>query len=216
MFLLIFFEVIDVKAQLKNTNLPQGYAFAQATAPFRDFQVVPDGGYYSLEYYGNKFAVLNKKTCGDFRAVLQSQQVRLHAYVEGKEWSETVKLWQKYNNSTIITVEINIYGAREIADEVGKVISTFGTFLQQPRYGLYGVGYYNPHYFRVPGFENVESLDTPIITIEEPSSFPIQSAPPDELADPSREVSSILDSLSHHDFLKERAADVRIRRPLLS
>jgi hypothetical protein len=216
MFLLIFFEVIDVKAQLKNTNLPQGYAFTQATAPFRDFRVVPDGAYYSLEYCGNKFAVLNKKICGDFRAVLQSQQVRLHAFVEGKEWSEAVKLWQKYNTSTIITVEINIYGAREIADEVGKVISNFGTFLQQPRYGLYGVGYYNPHYFQVPGFANVESLDTPIITIEEPSSFPIQSAAPDELGDPSREVSSILDSLSHHDFLKERAADVRIRRPLLS
>jgi SWI/SNF-related matrix-associated actin-dependent regulator of chromatin subfamily A3 len=212
--LLIFFEVIDMKAQLKNTNLPQDYAFAQATVPFRDFQVVPDGDYFSLEHYGNKFAVLNKKTSSDFRAVLQSQQVRLHAYVEGKEWSKPVKLWQN-NTSNIITVEINIYGAREIADEVGKVISTFGTFLQPPRYGLYGVGYYNPHYFRVPGFANVESLDTPIITIEEPSSFSIQSTAPDERGDPSREVLSILDSLSHHDFLKERAADVRIRRPLL-
>src|SRR5450756_284363 len=103
MFVLMFFEVIGVKAQLKNKNLLQGCAFAQANAPFRDFEVVPDGDYYSLEYYGNKFAILNKKTCGDFRAVLKCQQVRLHAYVDGKEWSKTLNLEQTKNTSTIVT-----------------------------------------------------------------------------------------------------------------
>lgn len=182
---------------------------------FRHFQVVPEGHCYSLEHHGNKFAVLNKKTCSDFQALLNGQQIRLHAYVRSKEWSNVLKSWQKNKSSTILTVEINIYGAREVADEVGNILSTSGTFLQQPRSGLDGIAYYNPHFFRVPGFSDANSLDTPILTIKDTTSAPIQKAGLDERNDPSVEVASILDSLSHHDFLKERFADVRIRRPLL-
>jgi hypothetical protein len=195
--------------------MPQGYPSALGTAMFRHFQVAPEGIYYSLEHHGNKFAVLNKKTCSDFQEVLNGRQVHLHAYVQSKEWSNALKSWQNDKNSTILTVEINVYGAREVADEVGKVLSTSGTFLQQPRYGLDGIAYYNPHYFRVPGFSDANSLDTPILTVKDTTSAPIQNAGQVERSDASVEVTSILDSLSHHGFLKERVADVRIRRPLL-
>jgi SWI/SNF-related matrix-associated actin-dependent regulator of chromatin subfamily A3 len=213
--LLTFIKIIEVKAQLRSTNMPQGYSSAEGNALFRHFQVVPEGNFYSLEYNGNKFAVLNKKTCSDLQAVFNGRQVRLTAYVQSKEWSNALKSWSKNKNSTTLTVEINMYGMRDVADEVGKVLSAAGTFLQQPRYGLDGISYYNPHYFRVPGFSDADSLDTPILTIKDPGSAPVQNTRPDDRDDASVEVTSILDSLSHHNLLKERVADVRIRQPLL-
>jgi hypothetical protein len=213
-FLLTHIKITDVKAQFKNTEMPQFYSFYQGNAEFRDFRVVPEGMYYSLEHHGNKFAVLNKKTCSAFQEALSGRQVHLRAYVQSKEWLNAHKLWQKNKNSTILTVEINVYGAQEVADEVGNVLSSSGTFLQQPRYGLDGIAYYNPHYFRLPGFSDAASLYTPITTIQDTTPAPIQNAERDR-SDASVEVASILDSLSHHDFLKERVADVRIRRPLL-
>jgi hypothetical protein len=182
---------------------------------FRQFQVVTEGNYYSLEYHGNKFAVLNKKTCSDLHTVLKGRQLQLHAYVQSKEWSNALKSWQKNPSSSILTVEINMYGSRELADEVGKVLSTSGTFLQQPRFGLDGFVYYNPHYFPVPGFSDANAPETPILTIKDPDSAPVQDTRTDERSDASVEVANILDSLSHHGFLKERVADVRIRQQLL-
>lgn len=195
--------------------MPQGDASTQGATTFHNFPVVPEGNHYSLKHFGNTFAILNKKTCNDLQAVLNGRQVNLHAYVQSKEWSNTLQLWQHNRTSTILTVEINIYGAREVADEVGKVLSTLGTFLQQPRYGLDGVAYYNPHYFPVPGYADAYSLDTPIVNIKDTTSAPMQHARRDQPSDSSVEITSILDSLSHHDFLKERVADVRIRQPLL-
>lgn len=204
-----------MKVQLKSTNMPQGYTSAQGNALFRHFQVVNEGNFYSLEYHGNKFAVLNKKTCSDLQSVFDVRQVRFTAYVQSKEWSNALKSWSKNKNSTTLAVEINIYGMRDVADEVGKVLSAAGTFLQQPRYGLDGISYYNPHYFRIPGFSAADSVDTPILTINDLGSAPVQNTRPDDRNDASIEVTSILDSLSHHNILKERVADVRIRQPLL-
>jgi hypothetical protein len=213
--LLTFIKIIEVKAQLKSTNMPQGYTSAQGNALFRHFQVVNERNFYSLECHGNKFAVLNKKTCSDLQSVFDGRQVRFTAYIQSKEWSNALKSWSTNKNSITLTVEINIYGMRDIADGVGKVLSAAGTFLQQPRYGLDGISYYNPHYFRIPGFSAVDSRDTPILTINDLGSTPVQNTRPDDRNDASTEVTSILDSLSHHNLLKERVADVRIRQPLL-
>lgn len=117
----------------------------------------------------------------------------------------------------MITGELNIYGPREIAHEVGKALSATETFLQQPRFGLDGIQYYNPHYLPVPGFSEVSSLETPILAIEDTSAPPlIQNTTPVEQGDASGEVTDILDhSLSHHGLLHEQAADARIRSSLL-
>ncbi|KAH6664215.1 SNF2 family N-terminal domain-containing protein [Halenospora varia] len=211
-------SIIDVKAQLKSTNFPHGgYSSAQGTVSFRHFRVVPEGNFYSLEQSGNKFAVLNRKTCSDLKAALDGRQLRIEAYVPSKEWSNGLKSWQKNKSSTMITGELNIYGPREIAHEVGKALSATETFLQQPRFGLDGIQYYNPHYLPVPGFSEVNSLETPILAIEDTSAPPlIQNTTPVEQGDASGEVTDILDhSLSHHGLLHEQAADARIRSSLL-
>jgi len=210
-------KILDVKAQLKSTKVPQGgcsSASDQGSGLFFEFQIVPDGSYWSLAQFGNKFAILTKKMCTVLRAALSGRQLRLRAYVQSKEWFSAVKSWQNNKNFLVLTGEINVYGAREIADEVGRVLSTFDTFLQQPRYGLDGIAYYNPHYFRIPGFSDANSLDMPILAIENTISVPVQNTRPE--SNPSLEVTSILDGLSHHEFLNENVVDRRIRSALLS
>ncbi|KAH8652694.1 SNF2 family N-terminal domain-containing protein [Tricladium varicosporioides] len=211
-------SIIDVKAQLKSTNFPQGRCSStQGTTSFQRFQVAQEGNFYSLEQAGYKFAVLNKKTCSDLKAALDGRQLRVEAYVLSKELSNAFKSWQSNKSSAIITGELNLYAPREIAHEVGKVLSAAETFLQQPRFGLDGVQYYNPHYLPIPGFSETGSIETPILTIEDKSAPPLaQDATAEGQNDASGEVTDILDhSLSHRGLLHEQAADARIRSSLL-
>jgi SWI/SNF-related matrix-associated actin-dependent regulator of chromatin subfamily A3 len=208
-------QIIDVKAQLRNGRLPRLGYFHDTASSFHSFQVAPEGDYYSLAHSGTPFAIFAKKMCSDIHAILDGRHVRFQAYIGNREWKEALKAWQKERNFTILTSEINIYGSMQDAGVIGNILSQAGTFLQQPRYGLDKVVYYNPHYFQVPGFSDTHSFNTPIMLIDDTNPSSNLTIQQEAQSTPSVEVSSILNSLSHHNDLQERIADRRIRSPLL-
>ncbi|KAG9233940.1 SNF2 family N-terminal domain-containing protein [Amylocarpus encephaloides] len=210
-------EIIDVKARLKSTNMTQGGLFyTQGSTSYHIFGIVQEENHYSLEHSGNKFAILSKKTCNELQKLLKERELRLEFYVLRKEWSRVLQSWPKNKNTISLNGEINVYGAREVVVDAGNILSALGTFLQQPRFGLHGVTYFNPHYLPLPGFSDVNSLETPMLAINDNTTTTVaQVPPPEEQIDASVEVTSILDSLSHHDYLRQQVADMRIKSSLL-
>lgn len=126
-------------------------------------------------------------------------------------WMTTLR--RKHSaESSLITVDINIYGSREDADEVGRSLSKSGLFLQWPRYGLDGFEYHNPHILRIEGFPEQNPTE---ISVDYISKLPDQDSDDGHPVTDSGMVESILDSLSHHVLLQEISVDRRIKSMLL-
>lgn len=178
--------------------------------------MVQEGDYFSLEYDGSKFARLNKRSCSDLQALVTQRQVRFKAYLQNKEWAAAVQSWHQRQTSSLFSVEINIYGARADAEEVGNILSKSGTFLQLPRYGLDDAVYYNPHFLRIEGYSEQVPLETHPSAIVDVVGTPDRTVEEEPQVNDSVVVDSILDSLSHHVFLRQITVDRRIKSELLA
>lgn len=204
-------QIINVKAQLRSSD-----QLSQYNSWFKDsaqsFAVVREGGYFALEYGGNKFALLNKGFCRHLHALISRRQVRIQSYVSNKDWATIVHCWRK-QISTIFPVEINIYGTRADAEEVGSILSKSGIFLQLPRYGPYIAQYYNPQLLRIEGYSEQISAATLFSVAEDVGDTPDRRVEEEPQANDS--VDFILDSLSHHVNLREIPVDHRIKSTLL-
>lgn len=178
----------------------------------QSFTVVQEGDYFALEYGKYKFARLSKGLCCNLRALVTERQVCIRAFVPNKDWTTAVRSWSN-QTPKLLPVDINVYGSREDAEEVGRTLSKSGTFLQFPRYGLDGAKYYNPHLFRIEGYPE----QVPIETVHWPAEgvIPDRSVEEETQLNDSLVVDSILDSLSHHVPLREIPVDSRIKSTLL-
>jgi len=183
------------------------------------FQVCPLGAFYSLSRSGISYAILNKKTGEELKQLQAQRPLRLTAYVKYNEWEAA---WRNNSHSGVISFDINLYGRREDAIEVGDTLRNFGICLQQPDHGLESASYYNPHFFHAQEVSGQTVLETPLVPREadpgDSDNTPQNKSDPrgqDEPVDPRKELESILDSLSHHNVLHERKVDNRIRTKLM-
>ena len=204
-----------MKAQLRDLDPRLGRYNSWTKDSFHSFPVVKEGDYIALEYSGKKFARLNKRSCSDLQALIKQRQVRLQAYLQNKEWATAVQSWQRGQTSSLFLIEINIYGVRADAEEVGSIMSKCGIFLQLPRYGLDGADYYNPHFLRIEGYSEQNSLKTLLPPVVDEVETPNRVVEEEPQVNDAVIVDSILDSLSHHVLLREIPADYRIKSVLL-
>ncbi|KAI1113984.1 SNF2 family N-terminal domain-containing protein [Nemania sp. NC0429] len=118
--------------------------------------------------------------------------------------------------TTYLLAEINIYGARSDAIEIGGILSKSKIFLQMPRGGLNGAKYYNPHILRIEGYpELATSLEQPQVSRQSVPKTPERREDREAQSNDTAVVDSILDSLSHHNVLREIAIVPDIRTSLL-
>lgn len=177
------------------------------------FLVVQEGDYFSLEYRGNRFASLSKQLCSTLCQLFGA--VRIQAHVAGSDLMCALSSWRA-TNSGDFALELNIYSSVEKAVKVGKILSKCGLFLQQPRYGMNGGEYYNPHILRLEGYTE------PVISdrVFDPSRGDMVETPDRGVEEEPENsdsvvVNSILDSLSHHVVLREIPIDRRVKTVLL-
>ncbi|XXG96437.1 hypothetical protein Hte_002720 [Hypoxylon texense] len=173
------------------------------------FFVCPDGAYYGLSLSSSQapFSVFSKKTCEELRELLSSWTLRLEAYARPQD-SGTTKISRNQKVSSL-EVDINVYGTREDAREVGKKLSSFGIALQQPSYGLSGTTYYNPHFFHTNELFGEYVAETPFLHqgAETSTTTSKQDSLPEVTRtqlDTATEVDTILNSLSHHTVLHKQ------------
>ncbi|KAI1273043.1 SNF2 family N-terminal domain-containing protein [Xylaria sp. FL0933] len=84
-----------------------------------------------------------------------------------------------------------------------------------PQHGLGGFDYYNPHLLRLEGYSELVPPEQPQLSTEHVSETPERSGEDEERSNDTAVVDSILDSLSHHNDLREIAIVPDIRSTLL-
>jgi SWI/SNF-related matrix-associated actin-dependent regulator of chromatin subfamily A3 len=182
-------------------------------APAQTFPVVQEGTYFALEYAGSRFARLNKHFCRILNALIADKQVSFTAAVHGTEWKAVLNSSHD-QGQCVLSFEVQIYGAKLDAEEVGRILSRSNTYLQFPQLGC-NAGYYNPHLFRIDGYSDqipLEALKENGILQAEIQNLTSNEDP--KVSD-SAVVDSILDSLEHNVDVGTISVDRRIKSTLL-
>ncbi|RSL58821.1 hypothetical protein CEP54_007586 [Fusarium duplospermum] len=180
----------------------------------QSFTVVREGEFFSLEIATHKVARLTKGISRKLHDFDNGPQVRLLAYVPKKDRNDLMGT-RNVRTSTLLSVEINVYGTRGDAKEIGTILSKSGIFLQRPDYVLENTEYYNPHLFRLDGFAEQVPIETPLSSTEDEVETQGHAWSGEVQADDTAVVNSILDSLSHHACLRDIPVDRRIKSTLL-
>ena len=172
---------------------------------------------------GDRFAVLNKKTCSEIRALEEDGRVlRFRAFVGSREWTRAIRAWSP-NSPGTFSMDINIYGRPEYAPNIGKILSSSETFLQQPLCGVDGIRYYNPQFLHIGDLLGDIASETPTARLDVPGihiSTPnhhngLEVEDEEHGHDDTREIDLILNSLSHRTILQRHTVDRRIKSTLL-
>lgn len=109
--------------------------------------------YFALQLRdGTSLGQLNKRASRALSGISDIDSVRFSAFVEKKV---VIALAREATSpsSRIFKIDINVYGAEAIAQEVGERLSSVAMFLQDPDRGLDGVCYFNPHILSFPDIE---------------------------------------------------------------
>ncbi|KAK7985710.1 hypothetical protein PG996_005052 [Apiospora saccharicola] len=214
-----FGSIIEVKVQPHDINKLNEYTSGQLL-PVQCFNVVQEGDFLTLDFWGVKFGRLNKGLCRGLHDLVAQNQVQIQAFIPRDDLITAMQC----RNSRIpepLPAEINIYGSKANAREIGATLSKSGIFLQRPQYGLEISEYYNPHILRMDGYpdplpfeEPPGSQDSTKDSQETPERGTGESREPTRRND-TAVVDSILDSLSHHPMLQDIAAVPEIKTSLL-
>ncbi|KAK6829653.1 P-loop containing nucleoside triphosphate hydrolase [Apiospora arundinis] len=211
-----FGSIINVKVNPHCVEKLNEYASWQLL-PVQCFAVVQEGNYFTLDFLGVKFGRLNKGLSKGLHDLVAQNQIFVQAFIPS---NDLVSAMQCRNGQTPeqLPAEINIYGSKANAREIGAALSTAGIFLQKPHHGLETAEYYNPHILRMDGYPDLLPYEEPQESTNEAPETPERTtgAP----RDPTRrsdtaEVDLILDSLTHHPILREIAIVPEIRTSLL-
>ncbi|KAK4206159.1 hypothetical protein QBC37DRAFT_435344 [Rhypophila decipiens] len=136
-----FGSIINVKAQLRSPPSMSSHD----EGDFLSFRIVSTK-HFSALYSGPKryFAVLNKRTAGEIRRLLDmldGKLIRFQAFINKEEWARAEQSW-KLNTACVLSVDINIYGPFNYASTIGKFLASSRTYLQKPLHGIDRIRYY--------------------------------------------------------------------------
>ncbi|KAG4264839.1 hypothetical protein FPRO03_00123 [Fusarium proliferatum] len=175
--------------------------------------VVQRGQYFVLEYCNFVFARLSKGLCALLLSLVSQHQLYILAFVSGDAGflgGNPLKL----QPGSQLPIELNVYGRRDDAESIGRTLSRAGTYLQFPRYGLEGVEYYNPHFFRIEGYSEQAPIETLLLCPPKASEPRDRSSDQEPRVDNTDAVDEILGSLSYHNLHDGIQVDGRIKRAL--
>ncbi|KAK2605749.1 hypothetical protein N8I77_008564 [Diaporthe amygdali] len=209
--------IVDTNIQLR--RWPQSENQTTGLSFYR-YSVVAQGQVYGLSAQDEVFAVFNKKACHYMHQLSNVDGVRLEGFIALRQIFAARK--KASITMPVMAVDINIYGKREDAFPVGKILSSFGICLQQPVYGLENTTYYNPHFLHVDEFLGLgPAHETPRFQIRARADtnsheveFSDPSTPEPEQDDIPTEVDNVLSSLSHHAILGKKAGAVALKSQL--
>ncbi|KAK4174094.1 hypothetical protein QBC36DRAFT_358278 [Triangularia setosa] len=143
------------------------------------------------------------------------------AFVSREDWIKTIKHLKAEGASdfTVVNFDLNIYSCRRHATNAGKLLSQFKLFLQQPRFGVNGLIYYNPHYLHPEEVLGKEVLDKPLNFAQKQAhdtdfhaKKQAKTVAQDEIhqTNDTVQINTMLNSLSHNSILAKSFADSSI------
>lgn len=153
--------------------------------------------------------MINKQTCQQITEVGRIPTIRFTAHLlpnsdKGGKGGKGKRDDRKSESDFL--VDLNVFGSYNNADEVGRLLSDGGISLQRPLEGADGAKYYNPHYFHLRHSAEADAAM---------AGANLNAISTEEANEADREcITSIMDSLSHGNLLREHQVDSRIRSHL--
>ncbi|KAK6855357.1 hypothetical protein PG995_008889 [Apiospora arundinis] len=172
--------------------------------------VSPITSYYGLEHSGIIFATISKANCAVISQLYASQNVQLRAFVQHSVLKQALSSHREKHPATL-KVDINVYGVRGEAYEVGKVLASKDVTLQQPVHGLEGFTYYNPHFLHIKECDGEHVEETPQYDLQLPYELHSEEQSLRKLAEGTAggdgDIEAIFNCLAHTQQLQKRAGD---------
>ncbi|KAF2446332.1 hypothetical protein P171DRAFT_442729 [Karstenula rhodostoma CBS 690.94] len=140
----------------------------------------------------------------------QRHHVDLEAFAPIRPIRETISRATK-EKEAVVRVHINIYGPRNVAQEIGSVLSCKKIYLQRPDYTKPGVAYDNPHILKLGNFQHpFNGQDVEMRTENQPES---EVAKADAF---QKTIDTIYSSLTRGQTLARLEGDDRLKTQLLT
>jgi len=156
---------------------------------------------------GEVNAQLEKALCG---IAEQGYELEFEVFAPVSAILETIGKSSK-GKDAIVRVQVNLYGPRKAAKEIGRELSQQKVYLQTPGYVRHGAAYDNPHILRLPGFDTASS--TVFTVLPAPEEAVLENAPPKALQDT---LDNVYASLTRGQNLRELEDDERLKTRLLA
>jgi SWI/SNF-related matrix-associated actin-dependent regulator of chromatin subfamily A3 len=169
-------------------------------------KLVRRDNHIALQYKGDiDIAVLNTKTTNVLWAVEELRDVRYEVFVGVETFSTGIITWAKKGRAVDFSVEIVIYGNRQLGDQVGRILSDAEIYLQHPRCCDDYTKYNNQHYVK--------------FKVRKPDLQPLAHSltrpnTPEQLA-PAFQIGTMLNCLDQQGNLSDGEIDRRIKTSLL-
>ncbi|KAK8015050.1 hypothetical protein PG990_008346, partial [Apiospora arundinis] len=181
------------------------------------FAVSPITSYYGLESSGTIFAMISKRNCAVISQLCASQHIQLRAFVQNSALNQAISS-HSAKHPAMLQVDINVYGVRDEAYAVGKVMSLGDLTLQQPAHGLDGITYYNPHFLHIRECEGEYVEATPQYDLMSAQGLrpkeQVLTKSVEDAAGGDTEIETIFNGLTHTQQLEKRAADRGVKTTL--
>lgn len=166
------------------------------------FNIVSHQRYFTLQSSAEMdIAVLNTNISRCHRDLESSTSIRYEGFVSVDTWKAEIQAWKKTGKAGSMSININIYGTRDHTETVGRVFSKARLYLQHPYYCDDTKKYENPHYI---SFQSI-----PDTALDNPSAHISMIRTTSALS--QFNVSSLLENLQQHEYLRQIQVDRRIK-----
>ena len=192
-------EDLDSKLSTGGGHPIEGY-FQMSIVKAEDQFVVafPDG-----TVMGEVNAQLEKA----LESIPEQHQIDLEVLAPIKPIRETINRATKEKDA-IVRVNINVYGPRNVAHQIGRELSQHKVYLQRPDCMRNGLTYDNPHLLKLPNFQS--SYKEGIIHVENE-----KRAETSKVEEFKKTISDVYASLTRGHKLVGLEGDARLKTALL-
>ncbi|ETS77388.1 hypothetical protein PFICI_11262 [Pestalotiopsis fici W106-1] len=207
-----FGSIIDVKVNPHNVvALKQFGSWRRSSV--QSFAVIQEGAFLTLRHEQVKFGRLNKGLCRHLHDLVANNRLRFQVFISSKDLFAAMR---SHNCETPdhLPAEINIYGSKLDAREIGRILSKLGIFLQWPQHGIGAIEYYNPQIMKIEGLPDRLPPGASQISTSDVHGALDEAGGISAKGQDTTTVDSILDSLSHRANIKEIATVPDIKSQL--
>jgi SWI/SNF-related matrix-associated actin-dependent regulator of chromatin subfamily A3 len=194
-------DMSGIDAMLNTSNQSQAagmYTFRIEKSSAQLFLTFPDG---------TKFGILNNHIAKALEDIVEQPSVQFDALAHILTLRETIGRATKAIDA-VVRVNINVYGPKEVGEDVGRHLSAKKVYLQRPDQQRPGSIYDNPHVLKFPDMQ-IPSIDYHSEGANESS---LRS---DNVEHFRKTISDVYGSLKRGSKLKRVEGDNRLRTLLL-
>lgn len=156
---------------------------------------------------GSTFGILNTHVTNALKHIVGKRPVEFDTLGHTTQIREAI---EKATNAkdAMVRVQINVYGPKDIAEEIGNHLTGRKTYLQRPDVFRRGINYDNPHVFRFSGMELPDLENRAEVGKQRPSAN-------DEKNQFRKTINNVYASLTRGKHLNQIQGDDRLGTKLL-